>query len=53
ILNKSVDELIYFLAIIEEVPTEEVDDFVSFSFNDEGKARVNKASRDMEVKWLK
>ncbi|KAH1097361.1 hypothetical protein J1N35_014282 [Gossypium stocksii] len=50
ILNERVDESIHFLAIIEEVLTKEIDEFILFSFNEEDKARVNRTSRDMEVK---
>lgn len=39
-LNESVLELIHFLAKIKKVPTEEFDDLVSFSFNDEDKDRL-------------
>lgn len=37
ILNESVDELIHFLAIKEEIPAEEVNEFISFSFDYDGK----------------
>ncbi|KAH1046273.1 hypothetical protein J1N35_037057, partial [Gossypium stocksii] len=52
-LNESVVEPIHFLAKIEQVPTKETKKFISFSFDDENKAQVNRASCDMEVKRLK
>lgn len=51
ILNKSVEEPIYSLGKTEEVITKEVKEFIS-SFDDGDKARVTKASRDMEVRRL-
>ncbi|KAK5826177.1 hypothetical protein PVK06_021092 [Gossypium arboreum] len=47
ILNESVDEPIHFLAIVGKVPAKEVDEFNSFSFDKDNKARVTKTSRDM------
>ncbi|KAH1122288.1 hypothetical protein J1N35_005448 [Gossypium stocksii] len=52
ILNESVDELIQFLVIIEEVSAEKVDELISFSFNDEDKTRPTKASHDMNGRKL-
>lgn len=37
ILNKNIDEPIHFLAITKEVLAEEIDEFISFSFDDEDK----------------
>ncbi|KAH1097091.1 hypothetical protein J1N35_014012 [Gossypium stocksii] len=48
ILNESVEEPIHSLGKIKEVPTKEVDEFIS-SFDDGDKARVTKASRDIEI----
>ncbi|KAH1082246.1 hypothetical protein J1N35_022007 [Gossypium stocksii] len=47
-----VEELIHFLTITKDMPTEGVEEFVSFLFNDEGKARVTKASRNIEIMKL-
>ncbi|KAK5812671.1 hypothetical protein PVK06_028108 [Gossypium arboreum] len=44
ILNESVEEPIHFLAITKKVPTDKVKEFDSFSFDNESKARVTKAS---------
>ncbi|KAK5794597.1 hypothetical protein PVK06_035836 [Gossypium arboreum] len=43
-LNESVVEPIHFLAKIKEVPTKETEKFILFSFDNENKARVNRAS---------
>ncbi|KAH1114810.1 hypothetical protein J1N35_008188 [Gossypium stocksii] len=53
IMNESVKESIHFLAITDEVPTKEMDEFISFSFDEEDKAWVDRTSYDMEAKWLK
>ncbi|KAK5811824.1 hypothetical protein PVK06_027197 [Gossypium arboreum] len=42
ILNKSVEDLIHFLAISEKVSTEEVGEFDSFSFDNKNKAQATK-----------
>ncbi|KAK5836620.1 hypothetical protein PVK06_012416 [Gossypium arboreum] len=52
ILNESVDEPIYFLAITENVLAKEIDEFISFLFNDKDKAQTTKTSRDMERRKL-
>ncbi|KAH1046460.1 hypothetical protein J1N35_037244 [Gossypium stocksii] len=52
-LSESVDELIHFLAIVGEMPTKEIDEFVSFSFNDGGKARATKSSLGIGVRKVK
>ncbi|KAH1056176.1 hypothetical protein J1N35_034241 [Gossypium stocksii] len=52
ILSESVDEPTHFFATVEKIPYEEVNEFISFSFDDNGKARVNRSSRDIEVKML-
>ncbi|KAK5834734.1 hypothetical protein PVK06_010410 [Gossypium arboreum] len=50
VLNECVIESVHFLAIVGEMPTKGVDEFVLFSFKDGGIARVTKASRDIGVK---
>ncbi|KAK5784896.1 hypothetical protein PVK06_039437 [Gossypium arboreum] len=52
ILNGSVEELIHFLAIVEKVSAEEIDEFNSFSSNKGNIARVKKTSRDIEGRKL-
>ncbi|KAH1096234.1 hypothetical protein J1N35_013155 [Gossypium stocksii] len=51
-LNESVKESIHFLAMVEELPTKEVKEFISLSFDKRGKARATKIPRNMEVKKL-
>ncbi|KAK5811925.1 hypothetical protein PVK06_027313 [Gossypium arboreum] len=53
ILNESVDEPIQFLTITEEVPSKEINEFFTFSFEEEDKARVTKASCNIEGRKLK
>ncbi|KAH1122168.1 hypothetical protein J1N35_005328 [Gossypium stocksii] len=50
ILNESVEEPIHLLAIGEKVPTDEVEEFDSFLFDNSSKARVTKASRNREMR---
>ncbi|KAK5795139.1 hypothetical protein PVK06_036397 [Gossypium arboreum] len=52
ILNKRVEKPIHFLAIAEKVPTEEVDEFNSFSSDNGNKARATKTSRNTEGRKL-
>ncbi|KAH1057095.1 hypothetical protein J1N35_035160 [Gossypium stocksii] len=52
ILNESVEEPIHFLAIVEEVLAEEIDEFGSFSSENGNKARMTKTSCDMESRKL-
>ncbi|KAH1107019.1 hypothetical protein J1N35_010787 [Gossypium stocksii] len=49
-LNKGVIEPVHFLAIIREMSTEEVDEFVLFSFEGEGKAQATRALRNIGVR---
>ncbi|KAK5775972.1 hypothetical protein PVK06_043929 [Gossypium arboreum] len=53
ILNESVKEPIYFLAIAEKVSVEEVDEFDSFSSNKGNRVQVTKTSHDMKRMKLK
>ncbi|KAH1056330.1 hypothetical protein J1N35_034395 [Gossypium stocksii] len=48
IQNESVEELIHFLAIVEKVSAEEIDEFKSFSSDKGNKARVTKTSHGRE-----
>lgn len=52
ILSASVDQPTYFLAMVYETPTEEVDEFISLLFDDEVKDQFNRSSRNIEVKML-
>ncbi|KAH1096935.1 hypothetical protein J1N35_013856 [Gossypium stocksii] len=52
ILSETVDESIHFLAITEEVPAKEINEFISFSFDEEDKALVNQTSYNVDVKWF-
>ncbi|XP_016679302.1 uncharacterized protein [Gossypium hirsutum] len=52
ILSESVKEPIHFLAIVGKVPTKEVEEFISFSFDDRGKSQATKTSHDMERRKL-
>ncbi|KAK5794377.1 hypothetical protein PVK06_035600 [Gossypium arboreum] len=52
ILNESLEEPIHFLAIVEKVPAEDIDEFESFSSDKGNKVQVTKTSRDMEGRKL-
>ncbi|KAH1038762.1 hypothetical protein J1N35_040505 [Gossypium stocksii] len=52
VMNKSVKDPIHFLAIEEEVPTEEVEKFDSCSFDNGNKVRATKTSPNKERKKL-
>ncbi|KAH1082611.1 hypothetical protein J1N35_022372 [Gossypium stocksii] len=43
ILNESLEEPIHFLAIVEKMPIDKVEEFDSFSFDNDSKAQVTKA----------
>ncbi|KAK5812464.1 hypothetical protein PVK06_027894 [Gossypium arboreum] len=49
---ESVDRPIHFQAIVGKMPTEEVKESISFSFDNGGKVRVNRSLHDIEVKKL-
>ncbi|MBA0763169.1 hypothetical protein Gotri_012670 [Gossypium trilobum] len=51
--SESDEEPKYVLPKTEKVPTEGVDGFISFSYDNRGKTRAVKASRDMEAMKLK
>ncbi|KAH1083400.1 hypothetical protein J1N35_023161 [Gossypium stocksii] len=52
-LYESVEKLIHFLAIKENVPTKEVDEFDSFSFDNGSKTQATKVSHNRERRNLK
>ncbi|KAK5776428.1 hypothetical protein PVK06_044387 [Gossypium arboreum] len=52
ILSEGVNEPTYLLFVDEEMPTEQINKFISFSFDDDGKTRVDRSSRDTKLKIL-